>query len=897
MSDVANTTRWKPMTRTIVVFVLWGLVIAVALWVYLFSRLGIGGRFGEHWQLLIPLALVALMVSGQLGAGYGVPSLFRDSPDGRWWNFWRSLFSGFGVGLLILTVTISIYFAEFIYHFDRVEENWDQWSKHWATISDSNKDFSFWDVVRNPARIMEEGKGGSQDKPRELILGSDPDLGTVLMLRVFGPLKLRFHIRTLAAFVFQFWASLPLLLMFGVCVVLPTPDLARRVRPPGSRPIARWWVEKVGYTLGGLTAIAVGYLFGEFVPRLNTPMELLGDLHTWSVSRFSSFDGDAEVARHAVQSIGGFILMFALTFSAILLLPGRVPIIPRRISPGLGICLVLNLACLAYLFLISLAPDLQILIVVGFVGYLLVVNSRPFKYRYRGLERYYNSPPDSENTYERGPKELDHEELRIQRGDVTDVLPSILLSDRETLEAWGRRHTRDHCKPRLVLVTTTGGAYRASFWTTTVLEELSDQCPQIMNHTRLITGASGGMVGAAYAVALLNAPKDTDPYSPTLRQCGEGPTQRLEEESDRDSLTPVAERIIKSDLWNGLFPFLQGRDRGDVLEEQWTTLQIPFSELREGEREGWRPSMILSPMVVETGRRLLFSNLDVFGLTEARNTVRSDVSYIAANEEDSKRLLRDQESFELGEWGGKNRLYSRSAVEFFRAFPAAYGLDHNRNPYPDDDQGDEFTVATAVRMNANFPYLSPATSLPVKPIRRGVDAGYYDNYGVDLATNWALQNRDWIKNHTSGIALIQIRASQSEVERKRIWTGPPIGESESAVAWMISRLTQGLHALTTPPSAAFSALGSSMAYRNDLLVAELDQVFNEGTEKRFFETFIFENPIPFGMNWFVTNHEIRLMEQSMRDDGEFSESDSFRNNHRQKKAFLSWFGNGSAVTY
>ena len=45
-------------------------------------------------------------------------------------------------------------------------------------------------------------------------------------------------------------------------------------------------------------------------------------------------------------------------------------------------------------------------------------------------------------------------------------------------------------------------------------------------------------------------------------------------------------------------------------------------------------------------------------------------------------------------------------------------------------------------MNASFPYISPAVSLPVDPPRRVVDAAYYDNYGVNLAAAWAYMNRE-----------------------------------------------------------------------------------------------------------------------------------------------------------
>jgi hypothetical protein len=57
----------------------------------------------------------------------------------------------------------------------------------------------------------------------------------------------------------------------------------------------------------------------------------------------------------------------------------------------------------------------------------------------------------------------------------------------------------------------------------------------------------------------------------------------------------------------------------------------------------------------------------------------------------------------------------RYAISFFALFPKSV---------------DTFRVATAVRMNATFPYVSPAVSLPTAPPVRVVDTGYYDNYGL-----------------------------------------------------------------------------------------------------------------------------------------------------------------------
>ena len=61
-------------------------------------------------------------------------------------------------------------------------------------------------------------------------------------------------------------------------------------------------------------------------------------------------------------------------------------------------------------------------------------------------------------------------------------------------------------------------------------------------------------------------------------------------------------------------------------------------------------------------------------------------------------------------------------------------------------------------MNATFPYVSPAVRLPVSPARRVVDAGYYDNYGINVAASWIQEHREWIRLHTSGVVLIQVQS-------------------------------------------------------------------------------------------------------------------------------------------
>ena len=540
---------------------------------------------------------------------------------------------------------------------------------------------------------------------------------------------------------------------------------------------------------------------------------------------------------HGFAHISIFIIISSLMFCAVVLF---VP----RLAAGLGICLVLNLVALFYLVTKLISPAWNLPVLGGSLLFLIIVNAWPYKYRYPNMGTHYESPID-----------LEAIDARINEGEINPMGDPDLLCDEAVLNTWAQRmRERDGVqRPKLVLVAVTGAAYRASFWTTLVLEQLCEQITGLFEHVRLITGASGGMVGASYAVALVEGPGKGD--DATVQA-----TDRLFSECQGNSLAPVVQQLIRGDLPQSIRPgfWPQSKDRGRTLEDQWKTLDLTFADLRQGEAEGWRPSLVVSPMVVETGRRLLFSNLDLYGLTDEKARPRDGVS-----------LEHEETVGQPPPRAGAGRRVSRSAVEFFRGFPDLKG----GSSQPECN----FKLKTAVRMNAAFPLVSPAVSLPVDPPRRVVDAGYYDNYGVDLATAWAFHNREWIKENTSGLALIQIRAYRSESIRKQLWVEPR-DAPPSLIQRLFDCLANGLHALTTPIQGAASARQWSMSYRNDQQIQRLIAYFNSAhgkgengrgvprptrTRAGWFETFVFENPIPFAMNWFISPHEIDRMRQAM----------------------------------
>jgi hypothetical protein len=182
-------------------------------------------------------------------------------------------------------------------------------------------------------------------------------------------------------------------------------------------------------------------------------------------------------------------------------------------------------------------------------------------------------------------------------------------------------------------------------------------------------------------------------------------------------------------------------------------LACTFASLADGELAGWRPSIILSPTLVEDGVPIFISN--------------GDVSWIS---------------------GGR---------DFFGLFPEAR---------------DTFKVSTALRMNAAFPYVTPAISLPTTPPRRVVDAGYFDNYGVFLATEWIWNHRDWLRHYTSGIILVQIRAYPRD--------------TPTANAAPIQVVHTGFQWLTSPVEAYANAKKQAMIAHNDMKLQDLEDWFN-----------------------------------------------------------------------
>lgn len=283
----------------------------------------------------------------------------------------------------------------------------------------------------------------------------------------------------------------------------------------------------------------------------------------------------------------------------------------------------------------------------------------------------------------------------------------------QILENW-RAKFPDEVKPKLVFINCSGGGLRSSLWSALALrgcDKISDG--KLIDHSIMVTGASGGMVGAAYLRELY---RKYPHQSKTI--------DSLINNLSKDLLNPVTMNLAMYDLF---FRFQKleykgkkySKDRGYAFEQQLhentdSLLKKTLGSYYDEEYAAKIPSIIFSPTIVDDGKRLLISSQPISQLTQY------DVS------------MTKLRMFRLPE-----------ALEFSRMFK-----DYGAKDLP---------ISTALRMSSTFPYILPATSLPTSPSLEIMDAGIRDNYGARISLSYISIYADWINKNTSGVIIIQTR--------------------------------------------------------------------------------------------------------------------------------------------
>lgn len=277
-------------------------------------------------------------------------------------------------------------------------------------------------------------------------------------------------------------------------------------------------------------------------------------------------------------------------------------------------------------------------------------------------------------------------------------------------------------KPKMVFINVSGGGLRSSMWTVYSLQYADSLLGgRLLDQTQLITGSSGGMIGAAYLRELYLQKQQHKLKSYYLSS--------YRTNISKDILNPIAFTIATSE-W--LFPLRYfevdghryAHDRGHAFEQRLLentggVFNKRLMDYKHPEANAYIPMMIFSPSIVNDGRKMLISPLGI--------------SYITQN------AKTDKTNF--------NKLFD--AIEYSRFFKAQ------------DAEKTQFT--TVLRMSATFPYISPVVSLPSDPIIEIVDAGLRDNYGLETTLRFIKTFNDWIAENTSGVVIIQIRDKHKNI--------------------------------------------------------------------------------------------------------------------------------------
>lgn len=280
------------------------------------------------------------------------------------------------------------------------------------------------------------------------------------------------------------------------------------------------------------------------------------------------------------------------------------------------------------------------------------------------------------------------------------------------LENWKQRQGVD--KPVMVILNTSGGGTRSATFTMNALQRLDSLSGgAFMRKTFLITGSSGGMLGAAYFRELYRHKVKGEPVNLRNRQ--------YIDDISGDLLNPLFSSLVARDLASPAHKFRVGeydfvKDRGYAFEQKLNDntrgmLNHQLKDYVDDEANALIPLMLFHPVITRDGRKMLISS--------------QPVSFLMRPVTDTATAI-DPDAVDYG------ALFSRQDPLSVR-------------------------MLTVLRMNATFPYVLPNVWLPSNPVIDVMDSGFRDNFGQETAARFLHVFKDWIEANTSGVVVIQIR--------------------------------------------------------------------------------------------------------------------------------------------
>ncbi len=282
------------------------------------------------------------------------------------------------------------------------------------------------------------------------------------------------------------------------------------------------------------------------------------------------------------------------------------------------------------------------------------------------------------------------------------------------LNKWKAR--QDSAKPKFYIINTSGGGLRSACFTINMLQRLDSMLNgKLMQKTALITGASGGMFGAAYYRELYYQRSQGKPINLL--------NKNYVDDIGKDLLNPLFSSFVTRDIIGPTQKFSIGnytynKDRGYAFEQELNEnthgiLNKKMKDYAPLESNAQMPTMFFNSVVTRDGRKMIICS--------------HPVSFMMRNNYDYENL------------NGSDA----DAIDFMRLFA--------------QQEPQNLKLLTALRMNATFPYVLPNVWLPTNPVIDVMDAGLRDNFGQETALRFVTVFKDWIKENTSGVVLIELR--------------------------------------------------------------------------------------------------------------------------------------------
>lgn len=288
----------------------------------------------------------------------------------------------------------------------------------------------------------------------------------------------------------------------------------------------------------------------------------------------------------------------------------------------------------------------------------------------------------------------------------------------QILSNWQKKVMPDSLeKPKMVIFSVSGGGLKAAIWSMQVMQRADEALNgQLMKHTTLITGASGGLLGVSYLRELFLRQSQGEAIQPHHPHYIDNMSQ--------DLLNSIAFALVSNDIFMPLTSFEIGgqtyyKDRGYMFEKQLhinthDVLNKTLGDYQLPEYDATIPMLFVTPSIVNDGRRMIISPQGVSYMM---------IAPIGAE---------------------KHGVIELDAIDFAWLFQ--------------EQDAQNLQFASALRMNATYPYILPNVYLPTKPGIEVMDAGFRDNYGLDSATRFIQVFKDWIQANTSGVVIVQVSA-------------------------------------------------------------------------------------------------------------------------------------------